>query len=461
MSPRDFDVAIIGGGAAGVIVALHLLSAPSAPARVALVESSGSLCSGPAYSAQDSNYLLNARCGEMSAWQDNPSDFTDFARQSDVNYGANSFVPRHVYRDYLQTRLAQLRARRAKDVRVTVIHDHAMEICPSAGRRPSTSLNVLVSGGVIRADQVVLAIGAPASIPPWEELETVEPGTDLIRDPWAPNALSNIECSEHVVLLGSGLTMCDVAVGLRASRQTHQIRVRSRRGLLPLHHLEWPSPPAEICFAASPRSARELVHAVREATKKAEAEGRDWRSVVSAVRTQLPSLWDQMPEPEKAALLTHARPYWEIHRHRMPPSVHEQLQQMLNCGELEIGAGRLTAIHRVSDGQFELSFAHAGASETLRADAVVNCTGPNRDYLKTSPLIRQLLNSGLALQDPTGYGLLLDASGDLYAEDGQVNHQLHTVGWLRFGQRYETTAIPEIRAQAELLTSRLQGALAA
>jgi uncharacterized NAD(P)/FAD-binding protein YdhS len=70
-----------------------------------------------------------------------------------------------------------------------------------------------------------------------------------------------------------------------------------------------------------------------------------------------------------------------------------------------------------------------------------------------------LIDQGLARADPLGLGVVTDAFGAVLDASGRADPDLLTLGALRRGQLWESTAIPEIRKQAaalaETLTERL------
>jgi len=92
----------------------------------------------------------------------------------------------------------------------------------------------------------------------------------------------------------------------------------------------------------------------------------------------------------------------------------------------------------------------------LKVVRVINCTGPSLDLRYTPhPLIKGLLDSGVARTDPLALGLLADDDGALVGHDGAASNVVFTLGPLRRGSLLETTAIPEIREQAANLARRL------
>jgi uncharacterized NAD(P)/FAD-binding protein YdhS len=97
------DIVIVGGGAAGVLTAIHLLRSNSAPISVTVVEPREHLAEGVAYSTSDTEHLLNVPAAGMSAYGDEPRHFALWAQAAD-----GDFVARHRYSEYLRNELRQL-----------------------------------------------------------------------------------------------------------------------------------------------------------------------------------------------------------------------------------------------------------------------------------------------------------------------------------------------------------------
>ena len=91
----------------------------------------------------------------------------------------------------------------------------------------------------------------------------------------------------------------------------------------------------------------------------------------------------------------------------------------------------------------------------LRVGAVINCTGPSADVRRSrDPLVQRLLDNRVAHPGPLFLGFDTDDRGCMR----DTNDALWVVGPLRRGQRWESTAIPEIRMQAADLSRSLQRA---
>jgi uncharacterized NAD(P)/FAD-binding protein YdhS len=240
-----------------------------------------------------------------------------------------------------------------------------------------------------------------------------------------------------VLLVGTGLTAVDVALTLTADgRRTAPVVAVSRRGLLPLTHTPAAPPPA-IPALGDCASLRQVVRAVRAAA----AEAGDWRHVVDGLRPHLDGLWTALTHAEQDAFLRHLARQWECHRHRMAPVVAARVAELRANGLLEIRAGGAEAWPGRAD------FA-----------AVIDCAGPGRLPGAAGPLIRGLLAAGVARPGPHGLGLDIDPRGRLVGAGGRVHDRLWLVGPLRRGAGWETTAVPEIRAQARRLAADLVSA---
>jgi uncharacterized NAD(P)/FAD-binding protein YdhS len=96
----------------------------------------------------------------------------------------------------------------------------------------------------------------------------------------------------------------------------------------------------------------------------------------------------------------------------------------------------------------------------LAVDVAIPTTGPVMDVRALDDsLVRFLLASGQARPGPHGLGFATAADGALL---GPMQDRLWTLGGLRRGDLWESTAIPEIRVQArelgETLAARLRTA---
>ena len=151
-------------------------------------------------------------------------------------------------------------------------------------------------------------------------------------------------------------------------------------------------------------------------------------------------------------LSTYARA-WEIRRHRMATEVADRIAGYRAEGRLTLVAGGLTSI---TDLGRRCEVTGAGLPDPVYADAVVNCTGPRTDVSQSDdPLLRRLVRRGLLAPDPLRLGVSCTAEGEVLDAGGALVPGLFVVGPPRKGTLWETTAVPEIRAQAAGLGARL------
>ncbi|MBX3404752.1 MAG: FAD/NAD(P)-binding protein [Phycisphaeraceae bacterium] len=465
-------LAIIGAGFGGTMTCVHLLrllaeraredgAEDQKPFQIYLIERSGRFTAGVAYSTTSHAHLLNVPAGRMSALPDDPDHFLRWARQQDARIGGGTFVPRPMYGRYLASILEEANAAAGNAVRLTRVPRGA-----AGARADSRGVTIELDGGSeINADAAVLAIGnfAPGN-PPLAD-ETFYRSWRYAKDPWGPGAL-DVEPDGDVLLLGTGLTMLDIAIALKERGHRGTIHAVSRRGLLPQPHRVSIRPPASHPRPKGleewPRTARGLLHALRAEVRGAAARGVDWREVVTSLRHDTPALWRGLSERERSRFLLRVRPYWETHRHRAAPETATQIAELIARNELVVHAGRVIgyAESRSGGGGVEARVLMRGAERetALRVARVINCTGPETDLRKVEDaFVRRLVECGVVRPDALGLGLDTDAYGAIVSADGRVQDRLMLVGPLRKGQLWENTAVPELRHETLAMAKGLAG----
>jgi uncharacterized NAD(P)/FAD-binding protein YdhS len=448
-------IAIIGAGFSGTAIAVHLLrAAPAGLERLYLIERVEGHVGGVAYRTQSASHTLNVPAGRMSAFEDDPDDFLRFVRRREPALTGGSFVPRRQYGEYLAETLDE--ARRSSALPLLRVAGEVVSV-EKAGEG---LLLGLTDGRRLRAGQAVLAIGNyPPADPPVSD-GGVFSSIRYARDPWAGDA-RELDRREDVLLVGTGLTMCDVALALRDRDQQGRIHAISRRGLLPQPHRLSAKPPPHLDRPATlddwPSTAVGLLRGLRREVRERAGDEVDWREVVTSIRGDTPALWQRLGIEERRRFLRHARPYWETHRHRSSPETAHAIDELVETGRLELVAGRLEALAEGEEGVVAtIRRRGAAASETFRVGKVINCTGPDTDVARVrDPLVASLRREGLIRPDELGLGLDTDDEGRLVAADGTASERLTLVGPLRKGGLWEHTAVPELRVEAKRVADRL------
>jgi len=448
---REPVIAIVGGGASGTLAATYVLREAASrrmPLRVALIDRHGRHGLGQAYSTTHPAHLLNSPVGAMSALAGDPGHLARWA--AGAGLPDDGFLPRGAYGRYLAEFLTAAERSAWPAARVSRITAAVVTIrrC-SHGRALRLHL---AADGRIDADAVVLATG---NLPP--VVPCPVPAGRYVADPWEPGALDGVADGSPVAVLGTGLTILDTAITLTGAHPRTTVHAISRHGLLPREH-RWPRPAAAM--SALPVIRRtggtlRLTRLIRDVRVGAAAYPGDWQDVVDALRPQIPGLWEQLPEADQRLFLRHVARYWEVHRHRVPPETALRAAALTSAGRLSVHRGRLAAVSDQPDG-LRVRIDHGGSSAELTAGWLVNCTGPASDITATAhPLLRQLLDAGLARPDPLRLGLDTGPRGAVRDALGRPASDIFALGPLLRGSRYETTAIPEIRDQAAALARHL------
>lgn len=450
-------MAVIGAGASGTLTASHLLRAPDDVARrVVLIERGLRAGRGLAYSTPSSSHLLNIPAQGMSAFADDPGHFVAWARSRYPGVTPGSFLPRRLFGDYLQSVLRSTPFSRTRSL--VQVRSEATALVP---RPDGTALVGLADGSHVDADRVVLALGNLVPANPPVRTPGFYASPRYVRDPWGPGTLDGIAGPHPVLLIGTGLTAVDVALSLAEAGQTGPIHAVSRHGLLPQAHVTRAPLGPSAWSPPSGTTARQLLRSVRAQVAAAEAGGDDWRAVVDGLRPATQQIWQDLPHDERRRFLRWLARLWEVHRHRMAPDVADAVASLVAGGQLVVRAARVSAFVPTDDGVDVTLEGRSGG--TLRVGGVVNCTGAQADVTAAGDrLLDFLLVTGVVRPDPLGLGLDVTASGAVLGADGRPSPILFAIGALRRGQRWETTAIPEIRDQAaDLARLLLSGARAA
>ncbi|UNK58710.1 FAD/NAD(P)-binding protein [Pseudoxanthomonas daejeonensis] len=447
-------ITIIGAGFSGSVLATELARCAPSGVDLCLVGTPDGYGRGVAYGEARPEHLLNVRARELGATQDQPAEF---ARWLNLTRRAEeSFLPRLVYGEYLYSRLQS-----AAQVSLAGFNQVAREAV-AIDREGEAFRVTLADGSDFLTDKVVLAVG---TLPP-QRLQGVGPrllvDPGYVAWPWQRNlrgedALARVPNDARVLIIGTGLTMADTVVTLLRRGHQGPITALSRHGLLPHPHLPEPGPaialPPTVLHALNSADVALLLRALRSLAPIVP----DWRGLVDALRPYLQGYWKTLPDEQRGRFLRHLRSYWEIVRHRIAPSVHEELQALQAQGQLRIRAGRLL---RASRGEAAVEVlvrdrgqAHASAEQY---DVLVRATGLDTDIERTShPLVGQLRDAGTISADPLGLGLRATAQFEALDRHGAPVRGLYCIGPLLRGQLWEITAVPELRVAARQLAQQL------
>jgi uncharacterized NAD(P)/FAD-binding protein YdhS len=185
--------------------------------------------------------------------------------------------------------------------------------------------------------------------------------------------------------------------------------------------------------------------------------GGDWRSVIDGLRPHTQAIWRAMPSESRKRFLEHARPWWDIHRHRMAPEVEAKIRALRESGQLQVVSGHLVEVSRKRNGA-SVRIRPRGSDATSQVDVsrIISCRGMTSDPRKSAnPLVAQLLAEGYARVDPLGIGLDVNDDCALIDASGRASNRIFAAGPMSQAAFWEVIAIPDIRLQAASLARRL------
>jgi len=426
-------IAVIGGGAAGTLQALHLAKAGIGP--VTLIERTREPGRGVAYSTQRPEHLLNVPARRMSAFADDPEHFTRwFAERTGAT--AEDYAPRMLYGTYLAGLLSEAGIEAVKGEAVDVVGDKVL----------------LADGSRIDADVVILAPGNFKPATP-RAIDPATLGPIWVDDPWAEGIADGLGAGDVVLLLGTGLTAVDAALTLEAAGFAGRILALSRRGLAPRAH--GPREPVTAPCENLPPNCIKMLRRVR-----GRSASLGWRSAVYELRTVTQDLWRRAGPEERRRFLRHLRPWWDVHRHKLAPAVGATIDAMQDEGRLSIAGGRLVSAEADGDRAI-VRFRPRGRDQVdeLRVARIVNCTGPEADIARAGePLLSALLASGRICADVLKVGIHVDGECRVMDARGRASDTLYAIGPVTKGSFWESVAVPDIRTQAERIAKLIAAA---
>lgn len=424
------SVAIIGAGFSGTLTAIHLLRSPSSEIKldIYLIDPRGTFGPGLAYSPPSERFKLNVRAKAMGAFPDDVEGFARWAKERYPAISPDDFAPRRYYGEYLAELLEQA-ASQPNGHSIHLVTDEALDLTQDTS---TTAWNIgLKSGTHLRVDACVLAIG--------NLMQAASEPFASFRQPFDPKSYNDLSTRESIFILGSGLTAVDTILECEGRGFKGTYTVLSRHGRFPRQHETLPSSTvANLPNDWDTRgSVRALVSTIRAESRRLTSS----QPVFDAMRPKIQSMWQHLSRSERKRFLRHARPVWDIHRHRIPSEHAEVLERLQSSNRLQLIAGRILECNR--DGErLTIALRERGPSGAIirrSCDVAFRCTGPEADITKTdNPLLKALHAHALIEPGPLGLSPLR----------AREDVPLWLLGPLQREDLWEITAVREIRQQA-------------
>jgi uncharacterized NAD(P)/FAD-binding protein YdhS len=455
-------IAIIGGGFSGTLLSTNLVRNAVAPMEVILINESDVLNTGIAYDPYSEKFLLNVIASRMSAFPAEPDHFLNWVMLRDHFKGkereliGNSYLPRKLYGEYLKGIWTEtLKQAKENQVSIRVINSVVTDISHT-----NDSLNLILKDGTrVHAEYGIIASGNHLPGNPQIKSSFFKDSLNYFQNPWDRHSVSGLHSNKPVLIIGNGLTMVDTVMGLLEQGFTGQIISISPNGfnILPHRHngLAYTKLLEEI---SSSTSLYQLVKLFNKHKKLVREYGLSAEPIIDSLRPLTQKIWINLTIREKRVFMARLRHLWGVARHRIPLNIHDKLQQLRIEGQLHIYSGRLSDI--VEDqGVITATFFDKKQQKEvqIQVSRVINCTGPETDLLKLdSNYLKNALLKGILSQDELKLGINADPNTfELINGKGSVESGLFTIGSNLKGVLWESTAVSEIRTQAELIAKRI------
>src|SRR5690606_33943649 len=263
-----------------------------------------------------------------------------------------------------------------------------------------------------------------------------------------------------ILIIGNGLTMVDTVFGLLEQDFKGDIYSISPNGFNILPHrangLKYSRLVEEL---NDDLSLVELLKLVNKHIKIVRKNGISAEAVIDSLRPHTQKIWKSLSQKEKDLFMSRLRHLWGVARHRIPLHSHDKIQQLRIDGKLHINSGKIIDINESNESIIIQYFdKKENEIKEINVSRIINCTGPETDLMSLDKrLLKNCLLKGILTQDKLSLGIKANTeSFKIVNSDGKPHPNLFTIGSNLKGELWESTAVNELRGQAEKLAEKLK-----
>jgi uncharacterized NAD(P)/FAD-binding protein YdhS len=457
-------IGIIGGGFTGTMTAVQSILKSEKPIELFIVNEQQTFNIGVAYNPYSKKHLLNVIASKMSAFPDQPDHFLNWImnknefKHHDRTIIANSFLPRKIYGEYLNSIWNEtLEIAKSKNIRVNLIDSVVTDL-------DVTEKSVLIhlqDGTRIEVDKCVIATGNNVPRNPKIRNDKFYRSKNYFQNPWMIDSVSNLAGNKPVLIVGNGLTMVDTVLGLLEQKFEGEIFSVSPNGfnILPHRHagMHYSKFTEEL---PEKISLRELVKLINKHVKAVRTFGVSAEPIIDSIRPHTQRIWKGLTDSEKQIFMSRLRHLWGVARHRIPLHTHDKIMQLRIEGKLHIHAGKIIDFRENGNEEIEVEYFDTKLNEVkkLNVSRIINCTGPETDLRNLeNSFLKSGIEKGILTQDKLKLGIHADTTTfEIFNSNGVRQPNLFTLGSNLKGELWESTAVNELRGQAERLAEKLK-----
>ena len=455
-------IGIIGSGFAGMMTAVQLVHQSNQAFEIVLIDEDENFNKGIAYKPYSDKHLLNVVTGKMSAFPYQPDHFLDWVMQKSEFKNkerlliANSFLPRKIYGEYLCSIWEETKnIAFSKQIKITVIN---CLVCDLDIVEYHVDLQ-LGNGIQLSVDHCVIATGNHIPRNPSIQNMDFYRSPNYFQNPWKIESVKGLRGNLPVLIIGNGLTMVDAVFGLLEQGFQAKIYSISPHGfnILPHRHNGMKYNQLVDSLGKEMR-LYDLVKTVLLHIRKVREFGISAEPIIDSLRPKSQKIWRSLTDEEKELFLSRFRHLWGVARHRIPLHSHDKIQQLRIDGKLHIHSGRLMNMHESAESvNVEYFDKKEKKLKEIKVSRVINCTGPETDLMNLqNHFLKKCLIKGILKQDKLKLGIQTDIDTfQIIKFDGVTHSNLYTLGSNLKGELWESTAVNEIRDQAERLAQQL------
>lgn len=451
-------IVIVGFGFSGLTILANFIEKAKHRLEITIFDKQSINGCGIAYGGDSKVHPLNVQADDMGISESAPQDFYDWIHDNkalweslypDLKVSKEDYLPRNLYGLYLKNKLKTLLERaKEKNHHIQFILEEVIEVI-----HEGNSLFVKSKEGKkSEADFLIIATSTPLTKNFSFETKDLLESKHYIRNIWNPSLESQVEEAKpnhHTLIFGSGLTAVDALLSLKEANYKGKISVVSLTGLFPEVHSKINLSPVEIApFTPS----KDLLFLLKEYKTKwnfLKTKRADWRQLIDSLRPYTSYLWHGLNYDSKNKFLKRLLPLWNRHRHRMSYSSFEVISKL----KPQIKKGKVSNVIKLSDQKFEVVIESPEKREAFLADVVINCSGPEyRLNERRDSFLSSLFEQKMITPDALNMGIKIENTATLNCDK---SGKIFALGSLLFGEKFETTSVPEIRSQAATIVKTI------
>jgi uncharacterized NAD(P)/FAD-binding protein YdhS len=450
---------IVGNGLSGLLVTANLIKKTYSPLFIRLFDPEISKGKGVAYSTLNKNHLLNVTTEKMSAFYEDSLHFFNWVKSLEEYKDVEpeillkSYLPRKIYGKYLEYIYDEtIKTAKHKQCVIMEIHEKVIDI-----KTVQNTLKNITSNNEYDADFIVIASGNNLPRNPISEELSYIRNENYFRNPWKEFYTNKIKSNLPILIIGNGLTMVDTVISLSDANIRNKLFSISPNGYGILPHRG-----NNIAYNFDPitlehfhkKSLLEMVSFINKERKKIRKLGLSSASLIDAIRPIAQKIWMNLTLDEQKYFLSKLRHKWGVARHRLPIQIHDRIQLLRLTNKLEVIAGKIQNINEENN-YFIVNYSKNNSEKLLKlkVSRIINCTGPEQNIsLSNNDLLKNMLNKGLLIENKLNLGIDCDPETLLLKnKDGLISSNIYTLGTNLRGVFWESTAVGEIKIQANII----------